>query len=753
VAGVVALALALRAPGCSDIAPVAVYVGLAFLAASTRVQIHPDVATMSLGFLFVFAALFLCGPSAAIAAAVLNVFGGLCFRPSGGWRQGLAWTLYSAGTLACAAWAAGTVHDALLPGGRTPDLDLSLIPATAAVTVYYLVTIVSVNLPPLVAGRGRPTAQWWSGLLWLAPVYYAGGAVALAIDVAYQKSGPAVFALCLPIGYVIHLLVKTRGDQLKGELRHLEERTRASEKMAQLYLSVVQALSTAIDVKDRGTHLHVRRVRALAKAVAERVGLEGAELEAVQTGAVLHDIGKLAVPDHVLRKPGRLTQKEFQLVQSHPAVGEAILRPIDFGVDIASIVRHHHEKVDGSGYPDGLSGEAIPLGARVLGVIDVYDALVSERPYRRAWSHEQALAHIRAQAGSAFDARVVEALVFVIEGAENAEPAHADPGPALPGLAVDTSRLEPPVGGSGAEQRLLGSRALTILYELAARFVDRAAGKACVVYVLDRRNGEVDAVGAAGPHAAVFANVRLPVAGGASGRAAEARAPSRGPSDEEFACLAMGCPEGLSGLTVTATPILGPSGRLHAVLSLYATLAGTDVQDALEEFAAWADDAGRQLDVLEAGPERAALLAHAAFLAALMRGAERARSVDETLSVVALSVEPWLEEREADWLWHAARELRVAGGGEGHVLVREEAGEILAAFPAGVEEAGHACVAQLRETAGVGPDALRVAVGWAVCPTDATDAHGLVSCALMQLERDRGAPTALPEAAGLVVPA
>ena len=150
-------------------------------------------------------------------------------------------------------------------------------------------------------------------------------------------------------------------------------------------------------------------------AIAEQMGITGDELKGIDTGALLHDIGKLGIPEHILAKPGKLTDDEMANIREHPALGSKILAPVHFPWPVLPAVRSHHEKWDGSGYPDRLRGEEIPLAGRVMAVADVYDALTSERSYREGWSHEDACAHIQAGVGTHFDPTVVEAFTVVME--------------------------------------------------------------------------------------------------------------------------------------------------------------------------------------------------------------------------------------------------------------------------------------------------------------------------------------------------
>ena len=173
----------------------------------------------------------------------------------------------------------------------------------------------------------------------------------------------------------------------------------------------IGALALALTERDRATGEHCEHVVGLAGAVARRLGLDAEDIERIAAAALLHDIGKLAVPDHILHKPGPLDADEHRRMREHPVVGERILRAVPGMGPVARIVRHANERVDGSGYPDGLHGDDIPFGSRVVLVCDAYHAMISERPWRAALSHDAAVAELAAGAGTQFDARVVDALL------------------------------------------------------------------------------------------------------------------------------------------------------------------------------------------------------------------------------------------------------------------------------------------------------------------------------------------------------
>jgi putative nucleotidyltransferase with HDIG domain len=206
-------------------------------------------------------------------------------------------------------------------------------------------------------------------------------------------------------------LVELVADHAGAALRTAE----LYRRLEQTHLGVAEALAAALEAKDGYTAEHARWIAALAVAVGRELGLSEAELETVRFGAIFHDIGKIAVPDAILNKPGPLDKDESAVIRRHPLVGEQILAPVPFLHDVRRIVRHDHERWDGTGYPDGLRGTQIPIGARVVFVVDAYHAMVSDRPYRKAMPEDRARAELRANAGGQFDPRAVEALLRVLE--------------------------------------------------------------------------------------------------------------------------------------------------------------------------------------------------------------------------------------------------------------------------------------------------------------------------------------------------
>ena len=231
--------------------------------------------------------------------------------------------------------------------------------------------------------------------------FWAGAIVAASMYFAASQFGLVYVLLSVPVITLAYVSCKTFFE------REMVEPLDSAE-MSRLHLATVEALATAIDAKDQTTHCHVRRVQIYATGLARVFGLTEDEIEALKAGALLHDVGKLAVPDHILNKPGRLTGAEFEKMKIHTTVGAEILDRVNFPYPVVPIVRHHHEQWDGEGYPHGLRGEEIPLTARILSVVDCFDSVREDRPFRRGMTRDEALGLLIRGSGTHFDPQVVK---------------------------------------------------------------------------------------------------------------------------------------------------------------------------------------------------------------------------------------------------------------------------------------------------------------------------------------------------------
>jgi diguanylate cyclase (GGDEF)-like protein/putative nucleotidyltransferase with HDIG domain len=278
-------------------------------------------------------------------------------------------------------------------------------PIRLAVATLALFLFTSVPGAMLEAGaEDTPFAATWKvNYLWSMPYYVGGAIVAQVVVLADKYVGWQTILLTGPVVYLIYRSYSLYLERLEDERRHAHE-------VSSLHLRTIEALALAIDAKDQTTHDHLQRVQIYALELGKELGLSRMDLEALRAASLLHDIGKLAVPEHIISKPGRLTPEEFEKMKIHPVVGAEILERVQFPYPVVPIVRAHHEKWDGTGYPYGLSGEQIPIGARILSVVDCLDALATDRQYRRAMPLDDAMRVVQSESGKAFDPKVVDLL-------------------------------------------------------------------------------------------------------------------------------------------------------------------------------------------------------------------------------------------------------------------------------------------------------------------------------------------------------
>jgi len=241
----------------------------------------------------------------------------------------------------------------------------------------------------------------------------AASAVLFCAAILDQSLTYAVLGLL--ICALVYLLYGFNERRLEEVLQAEAERRQHAEEMAAIHMNTIESLAVAIEAKDQTTHGHVRRTQIYATQMGALLNVSEKALSALHAGALLHDIGKLAVPEYILNKPGKLTEAEFAKMKIHPTVGGDILKRVNFPYPVEDIVRYHREKWDGSGYPKGLKAEAIPLIARIISVVDFYDATRCDRPYRKGMKREESLALLRSMVGTAFDPKVVETFIQHVE--------------------------------------------------------------------------------------------------------------------------------------------------------------------------------------------------------------------------------------------------------------------------------------------------------------------------------------------------
>ena len=360
-----------------------------------RNAVDDDAGSMSLGFVLTFAAMLRFGPAMAL---FIGAIGGAlgCLFPH---RQPLHQLTFNVCLGLIEVGLASTAY--YLLNGRSLQMQMpwTFMAIVVSTLLYYGINTGGVATVIALCTGQKPYPLWKDTFLWTAPSYFAGASISSFAILLFGKHLGALLLFASPVAYLTYQSYAVYVGRALEKQRHIEELQISQAHLADLYLATIKSLALAIDAKDQYTHQHILRVQRYAVATAKHLELTGDELEGVNTGALLHDIGKLGVPEYVLLKPGKLTEEEFDKIKKHPEIGAAILDPVDFPWPVLPGVKYHHERWDGTGYPEGLSGDNIPLVARILAVADVYDALTSTRAYRGAWTHERAIEVIRRTPG------------------------------------------------------------------------------------------------------------------------------------------------------------------------------------------------------------------------------------------------------------------------------------------------------------------------------------------------------------------
>ena len=395
-AGMASLLQAAIHQSSKNIAEFICYLGIAILASRLRVTLPGITGTLSVNFLFILVAVAELSYSEALTLGAVSMLA-QSVHPN---RPGAIQLTFNvcAGALSTAL-AYVVFHNPLaieIIGSRPLVLCL-------AASTYFIVNAGCIAVV-ISFTEGKPLRQILVDCyFWSFPYYLVGAGIAGVIGWFNHAFNWETSLLFVPAIYLIYRSYRLYLGKLEDEKRHVEE-------IANLHLRTIEALALAIEAKDQTTHDHLQRVRIYAIEVAKELGMTGTELEALHAAALLHDIGKLAVPEHIISKPGRLTPEEFEKMKIHTVVGAEILERVRFPYPVVPIVRAHHEKWDGSGYPYGLKGAEIPIGARILSAVDYLDALASDRQYRRAMPLDEVMTRLTAESGKSFDPKVVDVL-------------------------------------------------------------------------------------------------------------------------------------------------------------------------------------------------------------------------------------------------------------------------------------------------------------------------------------------------------
>ena len=382
-----------------------VLAALTLLTGSFSIKIPSVAARISVSEAFVIAGVLAFGPHAATLIVALDSLV-LTSWLRGRNRSSLrALFNMTAGALAisCSAQLLEWMLP-VYPAASAPS-DQLILPVFALAISYFMINSWLIAIAVGVE-RGESSVNiWLRHFPWLSLNYIGGASIALILVSYARDISATAVAIVVPLLVVIYLTFRTSWGRLEDANTHVNQ-------LNQLYLSTIETLAMAVDAKDQVTHGHIRRVQVYALELARRIGVDdNRQIKAIEAAALLHDMGKLGIPEHILNKPGRLTATEFDRMKQHADLGADLLSSIRFPYPVVPIVRHHHENWDGQGYPSGIAGTDIPLGARILSVVDCFDALTSDRPYRPRLSPDQAFDIIRRRRGTMYDPLVVDTFI------------------------------------------------------------------------------------------------------------------------------------------------------------------------------------------------------------------------------------------------------------------------------------------------------------------------------------------------------
>ena len=396
VAGAIASLFAIRGHVSHQWIHFFVYLAVILLSSGMKVAMPKSEGTMSVNFPFIFLGILQLSPAQAICLAVCSVVAQCRFRVVK--PLTIVQILFNVANVTTATALAWWTFASVMKAHPESAPVLAL-----AATVYFLANTVPLAVVLGWVSDTSPFDIWRQEFLWYLPFYLVGAMLAVLADFIGFHFGWLTSLLLIPMVYTVYRAYCAQMALIRDRERHIRE-------VEALHMRTIEGLSMAIEAKDEGTHDHLMRVRVYVEELGRIMHLEPSLMQALHTAAFLHDIGKLAVPEHIINKPGKLTPEEFERMKVHPVVGADILERVKFPYPVVPIVRSHHEAWDGSGYPDGLRGEEIPIGARILTVVDCFDALASDRLYRRAMPLEEAMAIVKSKAGSQFDPAVVQLL-------------------------------------------------------------------------------------------------------------------------------------------------------------------------------------------------------------------------------------------------------------------------------------------------------------------------------------------------------
>ena len=500
---------------------------LTLISGSATVKLPSVPATISISEAFVFTSVLLFGPAAgtvtvALDALIISLW--LARKGHPFYR-----ILFNISALPASLWLGAHLFYTMWDLQPISQLDAStpirvadlLVPLTVFTVIYFLLNSWLIAGAISLEKRISPLRVWRENFAWLSLNYFGGASIAALIATYTRNIDFAYLAFVLPFLAILYFTFSMSMGRVEDANKHLRE-------LNSLYMSTIETLAMAIDAKDQITHGHIRRVQHYAVGLAKSLGIKDqAQIRGIEAASLLHDMGKLAVPEYILNKPGPLTPAEFEKMKLHATVGADILSAIDFPYPVVPIVRHHHENWDGTGYPQGLRGSDIPLGARILSVVDCFDALTSDRPYRPRLSDTEAIRILLDRRGNMYDPLVVDKFIEVyaeLTPPESDSLAHPTGG--LSAIARGLSTEEAGSSGARLEEINASTEEMLVLYDLAraltghldlgdaadviSKHIRRIVpASTCVFYIYDSTADELYAAHASGENAAQFADLRI----------------------------------------------------------------------------------------------------------------------------------------------------------------------------------------------------------------------------------------------------
>ena len=372
------------------------YIFIFFLALSIFAEFIPVDLPMSgsitIGFPIDFLIILVYGPAVAIWIAFLGEILGELVNRRTTWYK----TLFNASQYALSVGVAGLAYQFVGGVVGFQDFFKYVLPAALCAFVYCLINLILVTMVISLDQRGRIAAVWRINFKEILPSYLAEAPIGFLMAIVYVEVG--ILGILL---FFLPLLLARRSFELYT-------------KMRKMYLETIRALAAAIDAKDPYTKGHSERVTQTSVALAQELKLPEREIDNIECAALLHDIGKIGIDERILGKDDDLTEEEFKRIKEHTILGAKIIEPVEFLKDSYKAIYHHHERYDGYGYPDGLKEKDIPLSARIIAVADAYDAMGSDRPYRKKLSKDKIMKELTEQSGKQFDPEVVKALFAVL---------------------------------------------------------------------------------------------------------------------------------------------------------------------------------------------------------------------------------------------------------------------------------------------------------------------------------------------------